>query len=627
MKLVWIILLWIIYLFPTFSFAEDQATITPSMTTNVIHFFHIIISLCSWIWIILASLAGKMLTNTIVYGEFINLDAALFQLWNITRTFANYALGLVILYKILRYIFSDPTQSSPIDITKSIGWVVVGGIGVQFSRFLMGVLIDIATILTVAMGALPTLVITNDGPMQQYLAQQTIKIPKKMVINLDRSLDQPLSDFIFPKDGQTTADGSDMQELGMTEFIDRLIPNAWNAWWPLLYIWLSVIHAQNYLAWTPNMTKNDVTDAIVTIMIKAWLLILYTVALFLLVVINVMRTLYIWLLIAISPFIVLYAGISMMEISVWESFKKFLDRGEALKAIFMPVVFVAYLGLMLVMIVTMQRMMVTNEWYAFNNWSVFVEGDRVWFAGSSFTLEGELWPNAWEDAKSTITDLLLMIFTLLLMYGLVYLATSRWPQFIVDVAAKARTIAMTALGNIPIWWWLTAWSALKLPGQLYDQQMRFTKNLVDKQMTAWEKEVKKFLNDKFGIELGWTLDRVAVSNLERTINWSSNTNSLKQNMNITDFSFLWGTPIGQTKLLETIYKQQYFYDLVNTELKRGNKYKNLYDTNKDKTLSDFVNGINNKSDQKAFLSRFATSLWYTQKAVTTLEQLEKITSF
>jgi len=109
------------------------------------------------------------------------------------------------------------------------------------------------------------------------------------------------------------------------------------------------------------MTKNDVTDAIVTIVLKAGLLILYTVALFLLVVINVMRTLYIWLLVAISPFLVLYAGISMMGSSIGDNFKEYLDRGEALKAIFMPVVFVAYLGLMLVMIVTMQRMMVSNE--------------------------------------------------------------------------------------------------------------------------------------------------------------------------------------------------------------------------------------------------------------------------
>jgi hypothetical protein len=43
-----------------------------------------------------------------------------------------------------------------------------------------------------------------------------------------------------------------------------------------------------------------------------------------------------------------------------------------------------------------------------------------------------------------------MIFTLLLMYGFVFLATSRGPQFIVDIAAKARSLAMATLGNIPI---------------------------------------------------------------------------------------------------------------------------------------------------------------------------------
>jgi hypothetical protein len=61
-------------------------------------------------WIVLAAVAGKLLTNEIVYGEFINLDAALFQLWLITRTFANYFLGFLVLYKILRYIFSKPTE-------------------------------------------------------------------------------------------------------------------------------------------------------------------------------------------------------------------------------------------------------------------------------------------------------------------------------------------------------------------------------------------------------------------------------------------------------------------------------------------------------------------------------------
>jgi len=36
--------------------------------------------------------AGNALDNTFVYGEFLNLDAALRQMWNISKNFANFAL-------------------------------------------------------------------------------------------------------------------------------------------------------------------------------------------------------------------------------------------------------------------------------------------------------------------------------------------------------------------------------------------------------------------------------------------------------------------------------------------------------------------------------------------------------
>ena len=38
-------------------------------------------------------IAGKAIDNSMVYGTFMNLDKPLYMLWNMSRTFANFAVG------------------------------------------------------------------------------------------------------------------------------------------------------------------------------------------------------------------------------------------------------------------------------------------------------------------------------------------------------------------------------------------------------------------------------------------------------------------------------------------------------------------------------------------------------
>ena len=51
-----------------------------------------LINLASWLWVVLAMLAGKLMTNSMIYGEFIGLDVYLWKIWNISKNFANFAL-------------------------------------------------------------------------------------------------------------------------------------------------------------------------------------------------------------------------------------------------------------------------------------------------------------------------------------------------------------------------------------------------------------------------------------------------------------------------------------------------------------------------------------------------------
>ena len=45
----------------------------------------------------LVALAGLAMDNQLIYGSCMGLDASLWQIWQIVRTFSNYALGLIFL--------------------------------------------------------------------------------------------------------------------------------------------------------------------------------------------------------------------------------------------------------------------------------------------------------------------------------------------------------------------------------------------------------------------------------------------------------------------------------------------------------------------------------------------------
>ena len=94
-----LVLLFIVF----FSSTQVQAAeCTTDMTGQVTNLLNILLSFVSWIWVILAMLAGKLMTNGLTYGEFLNLDKVLYYLWNISRTFANFLVVGLLLFNIIK---------------------------------------------------------------------------------------------------------------------------------------------------------------------------------------------------------------------------------------------------------------------------------------------------------------------------------------------------------------------------------------------------------------------------------------------------------------------------------------------------------------------------------------------
>ncbi|MBU1758349.1 hypothetical protein KKG31_04230 [Patescibacteria group bacterium] len=84
---------------PTFA-AEAE----PSMLADTQSFLTKLIGFLSWVWIFLAIIAGKLMTNDLVYGTFMHLDQYLRDIWNIMKNFANFALAFMIIFSIIKHV-------------------------------------------------------------------------------------------------------------------------------------------------------------------------------------------------------------------------------------------------------------------------------------------------------------------------------------------------------------------------------------------------------------------------------------------------------------------------------------------------------------------------------------------
>lgn len=149
-----------IVFFPNTVFADwattQEMTVYASNVSQIISIVSHIVYV--FIWPCLA-IAGLALDNSLIYGSFLHLDAALWSIWNIMKNFANFTLWFVFVFTIVKNLFAwsfggsgdDPMQGAVKTIKRTlIAWVLV-----QMSWFIVAALIDLSTILIYAVWWLP----------------------------------------------------------------------------------------------------------------------------------------------------------------------------------------------------------------------------------------------------------------------------------------------------------------------------------------------------------------------------------------------------------------------------------------------------------------------------------------
>lgn len=421
-----------------------------SAINNIAHWLHYVISLLSWLRIILASIAWKLMTNDLVFGWFMHMDIYLFKIHTVIRNIANYWLGFGFLAMIWSQIFS-----SDIDIgwiVKKIGAFMFAGILINISMFAVQALVDISTLAT----------ITASNMAQSFIGNNETRI-KNIVHNGARQ-----QQVTYTADG-TIEYNKNTTDNDVRSVLDTLMPNQHSVWWSLVYLGSSVLHMQNYSLlkhitdeWKDFSTLTAGKNITIGFILQLGVIAIFSISLLVLIIANVVRIGMIRVLTAMWPllFLIRWLGRWWVKLPSWisEIAEKNFSMSGFLSLIFLPVFNVLMMGIIVIITSTMMSFLYDNPNISHNSTHTN-ESNLSINEVISLTYE---W-NFLSDSKHVFSDLILTVLTLALMWNLAILSIPSKTPIVGWIAKNIRSLAKDYLlsrqilpvpwmGTMSMWW-------------------------------------------------------------------------------------------------------------------------------------------------------------------------------
>lgn len=150
--------------------AGESVSLNSDFQEKATNWLQVFSFLNRWCYILLYPilfLAWLLVNNSFVYAEVFWFDTVLWQLRNIVRNLANYALWFVLLFKIFQYLTSGQKSS---DLKKLLTSTLIAWIGIQASWFLLAVVIDVSNVLTYSVWWLPIHILWKQKGLWEEMA-------------------------------------------------------------------------------------------------------------------------------------------------------------------------------------------------------------------------------------------------------------------------------------------------------------------------------------------------------------------------------------------------------------------------------------------------------------------------
>lgn len=488
----------------TFAQWTETTTKEPKFILNIQYIIEQWIKILSRSWVLLATLAGKFMTNDMVYGSWLHLDAYLWKLRNICKNFANFGLLGILLRQIIQFVTKKTGNIQSIVTTS-----VIAGILIQASWFIMAILLDISTIATAAIASFPTHFIDGNALSKQTISDEiskniqsyTLRFNDKMEPSIDKNPD------------------SDIKSI--EELIEKITPKSDSVVGPLIYIWASTLRIQNALN---NQTDPNLKSTVTTSVLQFLLIAIYSVTLILLVVANIIRVWLLRVIIPISPILILMFALG--KDGGKDGIAKNFNIPVILNAIFKPVIFTGVLSLILIFIVSMQNMMTTGNTSSFqiqgttlssSSWSASIEFNGL----AKTTINDSVFTEVGNTGKNIFSNLIIYFSSVFLLRYLVKIAATSGGGTIGDAMSGLTKKFEDAAKLAPVFpvGGGVGWNALKASGyKAYSDTL--SKGFDMETDWTWRRKENKGFNKrisgKFKILSGW--DEYDYNDISNSIN-------------------------------------------------------------------------------------------------------------
>ena len=461
-SLITLVIVFSLFVVPVFA-ANDTSNILESIQKNLNNF----ISLLSWLRVVFAILAGKLMTNDWVYGSVLHLDVYLWKIRNIMKNFANFALVGILLGSIIKSLVGK----GDLKIKKLLTQTLVAGVLIQASWFLMWALLDISTVAVSAVGSFPQSFIGSDTAIHSQLTQEIQSKIKWYTYKID------LTSTRWGDKAITQIADTSTPTITDDDALQALLPNETSISWPLVYLGVSAFRFQEYM----NMNTTNVKNLAVWFSLKALSLIFYTLWLALLFIANLMRIAFLRVYIIGAPFIILIKVFN--DDKTWAKWlAKSFNFNAAINMIFKPVLFVAALSVSLIFIVSIQKIMSGTELGDINGVSISTDGSKahLWVEWiSSITIDDAsngkdrlFWDisSTTDSAKNIFKDMIIFFLCIFLVWNLIKMSLTSGGDGPLESVMKSATWWIEWLAKTTPILPMMGWASLSAFAAARDQQ-------------------------------------------------------------------------------------------------------------------------------------------------------------
>lgn len=474
--------------------AQETQSSTLTGVNDILQSF---ISIMSRWRVVLAALAGKMMTNDRVFGAALHMDVYLRKIWNIMKNFANFALIAFLLGSLIKNLLDKKDLQIKSLITKTL----IAGILIQASRFMMWALIDVSTVAVTAVSSFPMSFMWENTQFNTQMKAQA-EIIRTTTINVNNASPQKISI-------ENSANDNSPNPMSNDDILQTLMPNANSMWGPLIFLWASVFRFYEYMGQNSQSTTQVLA---VNFSLKMIVLVIYTIALLLLLIANIVRVAFLRIFIIASPFIILFKVFKDDKMSKdSKGITKYLSLSGLMDLVFKPVIFMAMMSLILILVVSIQNIMLSQSTIDLNGVSMSVAPNTKtatlavqWV--SSVTINDNLFASLGSTSKSIFADLILFFLTIFLMRELIKRSLTSGSGPIQDVMKPATKFIEDFTKTAPIFWgqsFNAIKSMKKETTSKYAEGMGLDANRKSGRFSAAEKEFQSNLQRSLWLNAAW----------------------------------------------------------------------------------------------------------------------------